>query len=79
MLTHLGHVAFHQHHWHEAEARFVESLALHRERGNTGGDAGCLIGLAKLAQGHGQPERAARVLGAAKRLLESSGSLSRMR
>ena len=53
---------------------FEDSLALYREVGNEDGIAYCLAGLAGVAGAEGQPERAARLLGAAEALLEASGT-----
>jgi hypothetical protein len=52
---------------------FEDSLALYREVGNEDGIAYCLAGLAGVAGAEGQPERAARLLGAAEALLEATG------
>jgi tetratricopeptide (TPR) repeat protein len=51
----------------------IESLALHRERGNRGAVAWCLEGLAGVACAQGQPDRAARLYGAAEVLREAIG------
>jgi hypothetical protein len=50
----------------------TESLALHWELQDKEGIAACLAGLAGVAEAEGQPERAARLLGAPEALLEAS-------
>ena len=72
MLSGLGHVSLHQNHWQQAQALFAESLALHWELGDKEGIAACLAGLAGVAERERQPERVARLLGAAEALLEAS-------
>ena len=57
-----------------ATAHLTESLALRRELGERLGIAECLEGLATVAAGTGQPERAARLLGAAEALREAIGA-----
>lgn len=50
----------------------TESLALHWELQDKEGIAACLARLAGVAEAEGQPERAARLLGAAEALLQAS-------
>jgi hypothetical protein len=50
-----------------------QSLALRRDLGNRQGMAECLAGMAELAHAQGQPERAARLLGAADAICEALG------
>ena len=50
-------------------ALFAESLDLYTELGEKRGIANCLVGLAGLALSNSQPERAARLFGAATALL----------
>jgi len=64
-LFHLGLVAFYQERYEEAQGRLRESLVLRRPHGNAPDIARSLAVLAAVAQGQGQPERAARLLGAA--------------
>jgi hypothetical protein len=64
-------VAQHQRQWSVAAAHFCESLAFWRQDGNRQGIATCLDGLAAVASGQGDPERAARLLGAAAALREN--------
>jgi tetratricopeptide (TPR) repeat protein len=69
----LGYVALRQNNRQQAIAHFAESLALWRDLGETYEIAPCLVGLAEVAEDEGQMERAARLLGAAARLVEASG------
>jgi hypothetical protein len=57
-----------------ARAHWMESLAIHRERGSKGGIAKGLEGLAAVAVAQAQPERAARLFGAAEGLREAMGA-----
>jgi non-specific serine/threonine protein kinase len=57
-----------------AQARLGESLALYRAAGVQWGVAFCLEGLAAVAARQGQPERAARLGGAAEALREAMGA-----
>jgi hypothetical protein len=57
--------------WTTAAARFAESLAVWQWIGNKKGTAECFEGLAAVVGGQGEPERAARLLGAAAALRES--------
>jgi predicted ATPase/transcriptional regulator with XRE-family HTH domain len=65
LLHNLGYVALHAGELAHARALFVESLALHRMVGNHAGMAEGLYGLAALAAVQRQPQRAARLFGAA--------------
>jgi predicted ATPase/Tfp pilus assembly protein PilF len=73
-LHNLGYVVQHQGNYDQAQAYFQESLAMFRELGNKRGIAECLAGLAGLAVGQGQPQGAARLLGAAQTQLTASGA-----
>ncbi|HEY2593935.1 MAG TPA: LuxR C-terminal-related transcriptional regulator [Chloroflexota bacterium] len=53
---------------------FLEGLRVAREWDSAWGMAECLEGLAVVASGEGQPERAARLLGAAARLRQAIGA-----
>jgi tetratricopeptide (TPR) repeat protein len=65
LLHNLGYVALHAGDLVRARALFVESLALHRKVGNHAGMAEGLYGLAAIAAVQQQPQRAARLFGAA--------------
>ncbi len=67
----LGRLAQHQGRWNDAAAHFFESLAIWRQIGNKHGILECLEGLGAVAGGLGEPERAARLLGAAAALRKS--------
>jgi DNA-binding NarL/FixJ family response regulator len=58
----------------QAEAAFTETLAIWRRGGARHGTALCLIGLAGVACAVGQPSHAARLIGAAEALLDSTGA-----
>jgi tetratricopeptide (TPR) repeat protein len=73
-LCQLGHLASHQGNYRQAAARFQESLALLGEAGDKRDVARCLAGRGGLAVAEGQPECAARLLGAAAALLRNSGA-----
>jgi hypothetical protein len=64
----------HQGDYERAAARFRESLAMFRELGNKRGIVECLAGLAGLAAKQGQPQWAARLLGAVEALLGALGA-----
>jgi ATP/maltotriose-dependent transcriptional regulator MalT len=58
-----------------AEATYEESLSLSRQRSpDLLTIAGCLAGLARIAAGHGNQERAARLFGAAGAALERAST-----
>jgi tetratricopeptide (TPR) repeat protein len=79
-LSGLGSVALHQQEYARAATLLKESLALFRELGDKpgigtrGGLADCLERLARVAVAEGQPERAARLLGAAEALRDALGA-----
>jgi tetratricopeptide (TPR) repeat protein len=70
-FTHLAYAALRQGRSKEAHAHLVEALAMCREfaYAYNSGTAACLVGWAGLTAAQGQPERAARLLGAAKAIL----------
>jgi non-specific serine/threonine protein kinase len=70
-LRSLGYVACAEGDSQRAAACFAESLALFRTGDAKLGIACCLVGFAVVASRDGQPERAARLLGAAVRLLDT--------
>ena len=74
VLSNLGYVAQYQHDLLLATARFNEGLALYHELGSKQGIALCLTGLAGVAGAQAQPQRAARLLGAAESLREATGA-----
>src|SRR5262249_7524866 len=73
VLHNQAYVALHQGNDAQAVALFQQSLALFREMGDKQGVARCLEGLASVAGAIGQPERAARLWGAADVLREPDG------
>src|SRR5581483_10291255 len=73
-LAELGLVARDQHDYERAAARAVESLRLLREQGSTYYVPDCLELLAAVASAQGQPERAARLFGAAEALRQEIGA-----
>jgi predicted ATPase/class 3 adenylate cyclase len=74
-LDGLGHVTSDQGDYAAARALYEESLAIFRQLGDQRGIALALDGLAALAAAHqGQPERAARLSGAAEALREAVGA-----
>jgi predicted ATPase/transcriptional regulator with XRE-family HTH domain len=70
-LINLGDVERYQADYARARASFVESLRLFRELGDREGMAAALEGLAGVAVGLGQSDRAARLCGAAEALREA--------
>jgi predicted ATPase/DNA-binding CsgD family transcriptional regulator len=72
-LTHLGTVALRMGEYHESLSFYQQSLALNLEHGYKYGIAEDLAGLAEMASLLGQPEHAARLLGAVEALREASG------
>src|SRR5262249_24552660 len=70
----LGRVTYVQGQYGAARALFQESLAIFRELGNKHGIAASLEGLAEVVVAGGQPERAARLFGAAEGLREAIGA-----
>ncbi len=73
LLHNLGHVALRRGELSRAKALFRESLNLSRDVGVKRGIALCLAGLAGVAVTEGDALAAARLLGAAEALLESTG------
>jgi predicted ATPase/DNA-binding XRE family transcriptional regulator len=74
-LNRIGRVALHDEKADEAQSLFLDSLKLHREEGGRQGIVECLAGLAGVAVLQKEPERAAKLFGAAEALLESVGAL----
>ena len=75
-LQNLGNLALYDLRDHRRAAeRFRESLGIYSELGDTIGTAYCLIGLAGVAGQAGQPERAARLYGAAEVILKEIGHI----
>jgi predicted ATPase/DNA-binding CsgD family transcriptional regulator len=74
LLHNLGYVA--QHHASQGQAlgHFSEAMALFRTGGDQRGIAECLAGVAGVAVALEQPERAARLLGAADAVLRAAGA-----
>jgi hypothetical protein len=71
VLHKLGRMAQHQGQWTAAAAHISESLAFWQQDGNQPWIAACLDGLAAVDSGQNEPERAARLLGAAAALRET--------
>jgi ATP/maltotriose-dependent transcriptional regulator MalT len=71
-LAHLGSVALRMGDYHESATRYQQSLALNREQGYKEGIAEDLAGLAEVTSLLGQPEHAARLIGAVEALREAS-------
>ncbi len=71
-LAHLGTVALRRGEYHESLSFYQQSLALNLEHGYKYGLAEDLAGLAEVASLLGQPEHAARLLGAVEALREAS-------
>jgi predicted ATPase/class 3 adenylate cyclase len=71
-LNRLGFALLYQGDVHQARRHFVESLDLWQEIGNLRGMLYTLLGLAGVAAQSGQPDRAARLLGAAHALAGDS-------
>jgi predicted ATPase/class 3 adenylate cyclase len=69
----LGFMAQHQGDTSQAMARFHLGLALGQELGIKDQIANCLVGLAGVAAANGKSERATRLLGASKALLDAIG------
>jgi hypothetical protein len=74
MLHNLGYVALHRGDGQQGAALFEESMLLYQELKWPTSIAECLAGLAGTAGVLGQPERAARLFGAAEALLETTGA-----
>jgi non-specific serine/threonine protein kinase len=73
-LDHLARVALAQELYREAQAQFVESLTLRQEAGDVAKIARSLEGMAAMAAGRAQPERAVRLVGAADAMRETVGA-----
>jgi predicted ATPase/serine/threonine protein kinase/DNA-binding CsgD family transcriptional regulator len=71
-LAHLGSVALRMGEYHESATRYQQSLAINSEQGYKEGIAEDLTGLAEVTNLLGQPEHAARLLGAVEALREAS-------
>jgi predicted ATPase/class 3 adenylate cyclase len=69
----LGEIALAQHDTAGALIQFAESLKLFQELGNKIGVAWCLAGIAGVASATGQPQRAARLWGAAQAINRTVG------
>ena len=67
-LHNLACIACDQDDYGRAEPLFTQSLGFYQELGLKGGIAACLVGLAGVWGAKGQPERAARLFGAAESL-----------
>jgi hypothetical protein len=74
VLVNLGEVRQYQGDYEQARASYKEGLALCQLLTDRRGMAWCLQGLGEVAGEQGQPERAARLLGAADHLLEAIDS-----
>src|SRR5262249_54302749 len=70
-----GELALRQGDYGAARALWMESLAIHRERGSKGGIAKGLERLAAVSVAEAYPERAARLFGAAEGLRAAMGAL----
>jgi predicted ATPase/DNA-binding SARP family transcriptional activator len=70
-LRRLGYLARSRHDVELATVFYRESMAVNREVGDRQGVAASLIGLAAVTEARGEPEHAARLLGAADALVES--------
>jgi tetratricopeptide (TPR) repeat protein len=73
VLANLGYATLHQDDPKRARAAFEECLSLWRELGNRTGVMQCLLGFAGLAATLKQPDRAARLLGAADAQFKAIG------
>lgn len=74
LLHNLGYVAQHEGNASEAGTYFAEGLSLHLEHGDKRGLAHYVAGLAGTATLLGEPERAARLSGAAQALFAATGA-----
>jgi predicted ATPase/class 3 adenylate cyclase len=70
----LGHSLLREGQDLESKRSFVKALNILKELGEQTGAASCLAGLAGVAQSQGEPERAAKLLGAAEAILERNGA-----
>ena len=73
VLCNLGYVALHERDYARARALFQESLALNRQGGLAAGILPCVTGCAGLVGATGQPQAAARLLGAVESSLRALG------
>jgi predicted ATPase/transcriptional regulator with XRE-family HTH domain len=73
VLVQLGSVARDVGNYHEARSLYSEGLRIWAELGKKSLIADCLEGLASVSAKHGQPERAARLFGAAEHMRETTG------
>jgi tetratricopeptide (TPR) repeat protein len=73
-LRNLGHVASFRQDYEEAEALFRESLQILQETGDKSEILGSISGMAGVRAALGQPEQAARLLGAAQALIDAIGA-----
>jgi hypothetical protein len=73
-LNRLGRLVHRQGGIAAARVLYVESLAIRRELWSKPGIAECLEGFAELAGAQGQPQRVARLFGAAEGLREAIGA-----
>jgi tetratricopeptide (TPR) repeat protein len=72
-LVYLGCAELRRGHRSEAERLLVEGLRMHRELDSRRDMVIALVGLAGVARARGEPERAARLLGAVEALCETQG------
>jgi DNA-binding CsgD family transcriptional regulator len=73
VMHNLGYVAHHQGQCRQAFEHFLEATVLFRANGDQRGVAECLLGVAAVALALDQPERAARLFGAADAALHAAG------
>jgi tetratricopeptide (TPR) repeat protein len=73
VLCNLGYVALHERDYARARALFQESLTLNRQGGLAAGILPCVTGCAGLVGAAGQPQAAARLLGAVESSLRALG------
>jgi non-specific serine/threonine protein kinase len=73
LLHNLGHLALRRQEIRQALRYFRESLSLFRDQGDQRGVADCLDGMASVLVALGQPERAARLFGAAQAARKPAG------
>jgi tetratricopeptide (TPR) repeat protein len=73
VLVQLGSVARDVGNYREARSLYSEGLRIWAELGKKSLIADCLEGLASVSAKHGQPERAARLFGAAEHMRETTG------
>jgi predicted ATPase/DNA-binding SARP family transcriptional activator len=73
-LRNLGHAASFRGEYPKAAALFREGLQILQETGQKNEIPGCIAGIAGVRAALGQPERGARLLGAAQALIEGAGA-----